>query len=232
MDEWIWRWEGCCCSLAKSCPTLCDPMDTRLLCLPPSPGVFSNWCPLSYWCYLTISSSVTPFSFGLQSFPASEYFSVSQLFASRGESIGASSFSIIPFNEYSGLISFRIDWFHLLDVQGTLKSHLKSPLVQMGIFKLMWPRDIPSFWALHSLLWVNKEFPLVAVPLHTLTTAGNFSRWDFIPWTNYIDFSVSLQLLEIHTWNMEISSTFSESAHWWWLMLSHHVQLFANLHRL
>ena len=47
---------------------------------------------------------------------------MSQFFTSSGQSIGASSFSISPSNEYSGLISFRIDWFDLLAVQGTLKS--------------------------------------------------------------------------------------------------------------
>ena len=50
---------------------------------------------------------------------------MSQLFASGGQSTRASSFSISPSNEYSGLISFRIDWFDLLAVQGTLKSLLQ-----------------------------------------------------------------------------------------------------------
>ena len=50
---------------------------------------------------------------------------MSWLFASGGQSIGASSFSISPFNEYSELIAFRIDWFDLLAVQGTLKSLLQ-----------------------------------------------------------------------------------------------------------
>ena len=50
---------------------------------------------------------------------------MSQFFASGGQSIGVSSFSISPSNEYSGLISFMIDWFDLLAVQGTLKSLLQ-----------------------------------------------------------------------------------------------------------
>ena len=80
---------------------------------------------LSQWCYLTMSSSVAPF-FCLQSFPASGSFPVSQLFTSRGQSIGASA-TVLPneSNEYSGLISFRMDWFNLLVVQGTLKSLLQ-----------------------------------------------------------------------------------------------------------
>ena len=62
---------------------------SRLLCPLLSPGVCSNSCPLSQQGSLTISSSVTLFSFCLQSFPASESFLMSQLFTSGGQSIGA-----------------------------------------------------------------------------------------------------------------------------------------------
>ena len=89
-----------------------------------TPGVHPNPCPLSRWCHPTISSSVVPFSCP-QSFPASGSFQMSQLFASGGQSVGVSVFSIIPSNEYSGLISFRMDWLDLLAVQGTLKSLLQ-----------------------------------------------------------------------------------------------------------
>ena len=73
----------------------------------------------------TILSSVVPFSSCLQSFPASGSFLMSQLFASGGQSIGASASSISLSSEYSGLISFKIDLFDLLAVQGTLKSLLQ-----------------------------------------------------------------------------------------------------------
>ena len=63
-----------------------------------------------------------PFSSYLQSFPASQSFSMSQFFASGGQSIGIFSFSISPSYEYSGLISFRMDWLDLLVVQGILNS--------------------------------------------------------------------------------------------------------------
>ena len=63
-----------------------------------------------------------PFSFCLQSFPASGSFPMSRFFASGGQSIKSFSFSISPSNEYSGLVSFWKDWFDLLAVQGTLKS--------------------------------------------------------------------------------------------------------------
>ena len=73
------------------------PQHTRSPCPSPAPRVYSNSCPLSWWCHPTISSSVVPFSARHQSFPASGYFSMSQFFASGGQSIGASaSTSVLP----------------------------------------------------------------------------------------------------------------------------------------
>ena len=91
----------------------------------PTPGVYSNSCPLNWWCHPTISSSVIPFSSRLQSFPASGTFPMSQFFASGGQSIGVSaSKSVLPMNIQ--------DWFPLgwtgwifLTIQGTLKSLLQ-----------------------------------------------------------------------------------------------------------
>ena len=81
------------------------PMD-RLPCPSPTPGAYSNSCPLSRRCHPTVSSSVTPFSSCLQSFPASGSFLVSQFFASGGQSIGDSaSTSVLPMNIQ--------DWFPL-----------------------------------------------------------------------------------------------------------------------
>ena len=60
-------------------------------CPSPTSGVHPNPCPLSRWCHPTISSSVVPFSFCPQSFPASRSFQMSQLFASGGQSIGVSA---------------------------------------------------------------------------------------------------------------------------------------------
>ena len=78
----------------------------RLPCPSPTPGVSSNSCPSSQWCHPTISSSITPFSFCLQSFPASGSFSMSQLLASGGQSTRASaSASVLPTNIQ--------DWFPL-----------------------------------------------------------------------------------------------------------------------
>ena len=97
----------------------------RFLCPPPFSGVCSDSCPLSWWCYLTVLSSATPFSFCLQSFPSSESFPTSGSLYQVAEVLHL-SFSISFSNEYSGLISFQIDWFDLLVVQATLKILLKQ----------------------------------------------------------------------------------------------------------
>ena len=80
---------------------------------------------ISWWCHPTILSSAAPFSFRLQSFPASGSFPIRWLFASGGQSYWSFSFSISLSNKYSGLVSFRIDSFDLLAVQGTVKSLLQ-----------------------------------------------------------------------------------------------------------
>ena len=103
---------------------------TRPPCPSSTPGAYSNSCPLSRWCHPTISSSVPHFSCP-QSFPASESFPVSQLFASGGQSVGA----ISPSNEYSGLISFRMNWLDLLAVQGALKSLLQHHSSKASILR-------------------------------------------------------------------------------------------------
>ena len=112
---------------------------TRLPCLSPTPGTYSNSCPSRWWCHPTISSSVVPFSSRLQSFPSSGALPVSQFFSSGGQKCWSFSFIISPSNKYSGLISFRIDWFDLLAVQGTLKSLLqhhrwKASILQHSTF--------------------------------------------------------------------------------------------------
>ena len=93
----------CSCLVTKSCLTL-HPNTLQHARLPypsPSPGVCSNSCPLSRCCHPTISSSVIPFSFCLQSFPESGSFPMSQLFASDGQSIRVSaSASVLPMNTH------------------------------------------------------------------------------------------------------------------------------------
>ena len=110
-------------------------------------------CPLSQWCYLTILSSATLFSFCLQSFLSSGSFPMNQLFASGGQSTEASAPATVLTNEYSRLISFRIDWFDLLAVQGTLKSllwHCSSKASILPVLSLLHLTSIHDYWKNHS----------------------------------------------------------------------------------
>ena len=96
---------------------------TRLPCPSPTPTAYSNSCPSCQRCHPTTSSSVKPFSSHLQSFPASRSFQMTLCI--MWPKYWSFSFNISPSNEYSGLISFRMDWLDLLAVQGTLKSLLQ-----------------------------------------------------------------------------------------------------------
>ena len=90
----------------------------RSPCLLPTPGVYSNSCPLSRWCHPIITSSAFSFSQdqGLFQWVSSSY-QVAKVFEFQ--------LSISPSNEYSGLISFRMNCLDLLAVQGTLESLLQ-----------------------------------------------------------------------------------------------------------
>ena len=116
----------CCCSAAKLCPTLCNPMDcsTRLPCPSLSPRVCSDSCPLSQWCQPTISSSANLFLLLVSFFSSIRVFSDEPALCVRLPKYW--SFSISHSNEYSGLISFRIDLLDHLAAQGTLKVHHNS----------------------------------------------------------------------------------------------------------
>ena len=90
-----------------------ESQHARPSCPSPTPGVYSNPCPLSWWCHPTISSSVIPFSSCPQSLPASGSFPVSQLFAWGGQSTGVLA-SVLPMNTqdwsplgWSGWISLQ-----------------------------------------------------------------------------------------------------------------------------
>ena len=98
---------------------------TRLPCPSPTPGACSNSCPSSQWCHPTISSSVVPFFLMPSIFPSIRVFSSESVLCIRWPKCWSFSFSMSPSNEYSGLISFRMDWLDLLAVQGTLKSLLQ-----------------------------------------------------------------------------------------------------------
>ena len=150
----------CCCSVVQSYPTLCNPMDCSMLGFPVLHhllGVYSDSCLLSQWCHPTTSSSVNPFFSSFQSFPASGSFPMSWLFTS-GAKYWSFSFSISLSNEYSGLISFRIDWFDLLAAQGSLRSILqhhsmKAWILQCPAFQLSHPYMTTGSFDYTGLCW-------------------------------------------------------------------------------
>ena len=118
-----------------------------------------DWCPLSQWSYLTISSSTTLFSFCLQSFLVSGSFPMSWL-CIRWPKYWSFNFSISPSNEYSGLISFRIHWFDLLAVQGTLKSLLQFEGISSSVLSNLYITAGKTV-ALTIRTFVGKVMPLL-----------------------------------------------------------------------
>ena len=107
-------------SVAQSCPTLCDPMDCSTLA---SPSITNSQSLLK----LMSIELVMPSNLLLQTsiFPSIRVFSNKSVLHIRWPKYWSFSFSISSSNEYSGLISFRMDWLDLLAVQGTLKSLLQ-----------------------------------------------------------------------------------------------------------
>ena len=103
-------------------------------CLSPTPGACSNSYPLNRWCHPTISSChlllLLP-----SIFPSIRVFSKESVLCIRWPKYWSFSFSINPSNEYSRLISFRMDWLDLLAVQGTLKSFLQHHSSKASILR-------------------------------------------------------------------------------------------------
>ena len=130
-------------SVTQSFLTLCDPMD----CSTPGFPVYQQLLeliqtrPLSWWRHPTISSSVVPFNLSQPSiFPSIRVSSNESFLCIRW--LKYWSFSISPSNEYSGLISFRMDWLDLFAVQGVLKSLLqhhssKASILQLSAFFIL-----------------------------------------------------------------------------------------------
>ena len=127
--------------------------NTRPPCPSPTPGVYSDSCPLNRWCHSPISSSVVPFSSCLQYFPASGSFLMSQFFASGGQSTGVSaSTSVLPMNIQDW---FSLGWTGWIALQSKeLSRVLSSTTVQKDQFfgtQLYSLTSIRDYWKNHSL---------------------------------------------------------------------------------
>ena len=115
----------------------------RPRCPSPTPGVHSNSCPFNQWCHPTSSSS-RPLLLPPSVFSSIRLFSNESVLRIRWPKDWSFSYNISPSNEYSGVISFRMDSLDLLAVQGTLKSLLQHHSSKVSIF-----------WC--SALWFNSH---------------------------------------------------------------------------
>ena len=147
----------CCFLVVKSYPTFgtlwtaaCQPSLSFTIS-----QSCSNSCPLSWWCQPTISSSVTLFSCP----HLSQHQSLFQ-WVSSSHQVAKASASVLPKNEYSGLISFRINWFDLLAVQGILESSpaQQSESINSSALSLLYsPTRIfaSDYWTNHSFDYMD-----------------------------------------------------------------------------
>ena len=166
---------SCCCSVTKSCPTLCDPMD------------WACQAPLSFtvsWSLLTFVSIESlmlynhllchPLLLLTSVFPSIRIFSNDLALHIRWPKYLSFSFSISPSNEYLGLISFRIDWFDLPAVQGTLKSLLRNN----SKASILWLSLLygPALTFMHDY-WKDHSFDYMDGYQYVLVIACMFSGW-------------------------------------------------------
>ena len=130
-------------SVAQSCPTLRphESQHARPPCPSPTPTVYSDSCPSSWWCHPAISSSVVPFSSCPQSPPTPQHQGLFQWVSSSHEVAKVFEFQFQHqfFQSTPELISFRMDWLYLLAVQQSLKSllhhhSLKASILQHSVF--------------------------------------------------------------------------------------------------
>ena len=152
-------------SVAQSCLALCDPVDCSTLGFPvhhPLPEFTQTHV---HWVGDAIQSSHPLLSPSPPAFNLSQHqdFSKESVLHTRWPNYWSFSFSISPSNEYSGLISFRMDWLELLAVQGTLKSLLQHHSSKASILQ----------WSAFFIV----QF------LHSYTTTGKtiaLTRWPFV----------------------------------------------------
>ena len=131
-----------------------DSQHARPLCPSPTPGVYSNSCPLSWWCHPAISSSVVPFSSCPQSLPSSGSFPMSQLFPSGGQSIWVSALASVPPMttkdwfplEWTGWISLQSKGLSRVFSNTTVQKHQffgTQPSSQFNSHIHTWPLEKP-----------------------------------------------------------------------------------------
>ena len=137
----------------------------RFPCPSPSPGVCSNSCPSSRWCHPTISLSVIPFSFYLQSFLSSGSFLMSQLFTSGGQSIGISALASVFAMNIQGWFPLRLTGLISLQSKGLWRVFSNTTVQKCQFFStqpLLWSNSHTHTWL---LLWIN-HFAFLCLHFH------------------------------------------------------------------
>ena len=207
----------CCCSVTQLFLTLCDPMD----CNTPGLPVFHCLPELAQTHVHQVGDDIQP-SHPLSSpsppvfnFPSIRIFSNESVLCIRRPKYWNFSFSISPSNEYSGLISFRMDWLHLLAVQGTLKSLLQHHSSKASI---LWCSAFFILQLSHPYMTTGKTIALIrqtlvgkVIPLifHMLSRLGIAfllrSKHLLIPWL-WSPSAVILELPKIKSVTVSIVS--------------------------
>ena len=128
--------------------------NTRLPCSSLSPGVCSNSCPLSQWCYPTIPSSSPLLLPSI--FPSIRVFSNESVLRMRWPRYWSFRFNVSPSNEYSGLISFRMDWLDPCNTRDSQESSLTPQLKSIDslVVSFLYSPTLTSiydYWKNHSL---------------------------------------------------------------------------------
>ena len=135
---------------------------TRPPCPSPTPRVYSNSCPLNWWCYSIIASSIIPYSFCLQSFPVSGSFQMSQFFASGGQRIRvAASKSVLPMNVPD---RFPLGWTGWISLQF------------MGLSRVF---STPQFKSINSSALSFLYSPTLT-SVHDYWKNHSLTRWTFV----------------------------------------------------
>ena len=204
MPSWVWLWSHGLQHSRPACPS-------------PTPEVCPSSCPLHWWCHPVISSSDALFSFCPQSFPASETFPMSWLWASDDQNTGALALAIRPYNEHSGLISLKTDWFDLLAVQATFRSLLQHHSLKASV---LWHSAFCTVQLSQPYVTTGKTIALTVrtfvgrVMSLLFSTMSRFviaflpsSNWLLISWLQ----SPSAVILEPQKRNCATTSTFSAS---------------------
>ena len=150
--------QDCCVSVQFSHSVLSDSLrphglqHARPPCPSPMPRVYSNSCPLSWWCHSTVSSSVVPFSSCPQSLPVSGSFQMSQLFTSGGQGIGVSaSTSVLPMNTQDW---FPLGWTGWISLQSKGLSRPQFKTMNSSALSFLYSPTLTSIhdhWKNHSL---------------------------------------------------------------------------------